>query len=119
MSYNKNEVKALGKDNTPVYSGFDKNNPSNILTVGKPVNTFYMYDAIGVWKNQAEIDAYSAAHGGKPVTFEGKQIVPGDIRYKDVNNDGIINDEDIVPIGISSSPEICIRLRSVDGIQEF
>lgn len=50
MSYNKNEVKALGKDNTPVYSGFDKNNPSNILTVGKPVNTFYMYDAIGVWK---------------------------------------------------------------------
>lgn len=97
MSYNKNEVKALGKDNTPVYSGFDKNNPSNILTVGKPVNTFYMYDAIGVWKNQAEIDAYSAAHGGKPVTFEGKQIVPGDIRYKDVNNDGVFdkdNDRD-------------------------
>lgn len=89
--------KALGKDNTPVYSGFDKNNPSNILTVGKPVNTFYMYDAIGVWKNQAEIDAYSAAHGGKPVTFEGKQIVPGDIRYKDVNNDGVFdkdNDRD-------------------------
>lgn len=65
--------------------------------MGKPVNTFYMYDAIGVWKNQAEIDAYSAAHGGKPVTFEGKQIVPGDIRYKDVNNDGVFdkdNDRD-------------------------
>uniref|UniRef100_UPI0035A6ACF4 SusC/RagA family TonB-linked outer membrane protein n=2 Tax=uncultured Bacteroides sp. TaxID=162156 RepID=UPI0035A6ACF4 len=88
MSYNKNEVKSLGVDDTPVYSGFDKNNVSNVLMVGKPINTFYMYDAIGVWKNQAEIDAYSAAHGGQPVTFEGKTIQPGDIRYRDVNNDG-------------------------------
>ena len=56
--------------------------------MGKAVNTYYMYDAIGVWKNQAEIDAYSAAHNGQPVTFEGKQIQPGDIRYRDVNNDG-------------------------------
>lgn len=62
MSYNKNEVKKLGTDNTPIYSGFSGSNYSNILTVGKAVNTYYMYDAIGVWKNQAEIDAYSAAH---------------------------------------------------------
>ena len=78
MSYNKNEVKKLGTDNTPIYSGFSGSNYSNILTVGKAVNTYYMYDAIGVWKNQAEIDAYSAAHNGQPVTFEGKQIQPGD-----------------------------------------
>ncbi|MCS3207905.1 TonB-dependent receptor [Bacteroides stercoris] len=88
MSYNKNEVKKLGTDNTLIYSGFSGSNYSNILTVGKAVNTYYMYDAIGVWKNQAEIDAYSAAHNGQPVTFEGKQIQPGDIRYRDVNNDG-------------------------------
>ncbi|MCQ5209073.1 hypothetical protein, partial [Bacteroides thetaiotaomicron] len=40
-----------------------------------------------------------------PVQTYG-EYMPGDIKYKDVNNDGIINDEDIVPIGISSSPEI-------------
>lgn len=50
MSYNKNEVKKLGTDNTPIYSGFSGSNYSNILTVGKAVNTYYMYDAIGVWK---------------------------------------------------------------------
>lgn len=49
MSYNKNEVKKLGTDNTPIYSGFSGSNYSNILTVGKAVNTYYMYDAIGVW----------------------------------------------------------------------
>ena len=87
MSYNKNEVKKLGTDNTPIFSGFSGSNYSNILTVGKAVNTYYMYEAVGVWKNQAEIDAYSADHDGKPVTFEGKKIQPGDIRYRDVNND--------------------------------
>lgn len=92
MSYNKNEVKKIGADNTPVYSGWSTNE-SNILTVGKPVNTYYMYDAIGVWKSQAEIDAYSAAHGGEPVTFEGVQIQPGDVRYRDVNNDGKFDKE--------------------------
>ncbi len=94
MSYNKNEVKSLGVDNTPVYSGFQGSNYSNVLMVGKPINTFWMYDAIGVWKNQAEIDAYSAAHGGKKVTFEGKQIKPGDIRYRDVDNSGDFDAKD-------------------------
>lgn len=94
FSYNKNEVKSLGTDDTPIYSGFASNNNSNVLEVGRPINTFYMYDAIGVWKNQKEIDDYSAAHGGKPVTFNGKTINPGDIRYRDVNNDGIFTEAD-------------------------
>lgn len=94
FSYNKNNVRSLGVDDTPIYSGFDGSNPSNILTVGKPVNTFYMYEAVGVWMNQQEIDDFSAAHGGIPVTFEGKDIVPGDIRYRDVNGDGIFTREE-------------------------
>jgi TonB-linked SusC/RagA family outer membrane protein len=94
FSYNKNTVKSLGVDDTPIYSGFDGSNPSNILTVGKPVNTFYMYEAVGVWMNQKEIDDFSAAHGGSPVTFEGKTILPGDIRYRDVNGDGIFTKDD-------------------------
>lgn len=91
LAYNKNIVKSIGVDNTPVYSGQD--NSSNVLMVGKAINTYYMYDAIGIWKNQQEIDDYSTTHGGKPITFEGKRIEPGDIRYKDVNNDGIFDKE--------------------------
>ena len=94
FAYNKNTVKSLGVDDTPIYSGFDGGNPSNILMVGKPINTFYMFEATGVWMNQQQIDDFSAAHGGGPVTFEGKQIVPGDIRYRDVNGDGIFTAAD-------------------------
>lgn len=99
MSYNKNEVKSLGVDNTPVYSGFGGSNYSNVLMVGKAINTFWMYDAIGVWKTQKEIDDYSAAHGGKPVTFEGKQIKPGDIRYRDVDDSGNFTADDKTYLG--------------------
>lgn len=95
-SYNHNEVVSLGTDDTPIYSGFngagDGANASNILSVGHPVNAFYMYEAIGVWKSQAEIDAYAAECGVSKVTFTGsKTVKPGDIKYRDVNHDGDIN----------------------------
>ena len=98
ISYNENKVKSLGVDDTPVYSGFSSGQHSNVLMVGKPINTFWMYNAIGVWQSQAEIDAYSAAHGGVPVTFETKTIKPGDIRYADTDNNGYIdaNDKDFM-----------------------
>ena len=38
-------------------------------------------------------------------TFESK-VYPGDIKYKDVNGDGVINDDDIVPLSYSSTPEL-------------
>lgn len=60
-----------------------------------------MYEAIGVWKSQAEIDAYAAECGVKKVTFTGsKTVKPGDIRYRDVNHDGDINlNDDRVYLG--------------------
>lgn len=93
LSHNKNEVVSIGVDNTPIYSGFDGSNPSNILTVGKPANSFYMYEAIGVWKTQKEISDYAAETGVANLTFEGKKIVPGDLRYTDVNHDGAYDKE--------------------------
>lgn len=36
----------------------------------------------------------------------GTQIMPGDIKYKDINSDGVINDNDIVPIGATTRPNL-------------
>jgi TonB-linked SusC/RagA family outer membrane protein len=91
LSYNRNKAISLGVDDTPIYSGFDGSNPSNVLMVGKPVNSFYMYEAIGVWKTQKEIDDYAAECGVSNVTFEGKTLYPGDLRYRDANHDGVID----------------------------
>ena len=93
LSYNHNEVVSLGTDNTPIYSGFngvgDGSTASNILTVGHAVNEFHMYEAIGVWNTQAEIDAYANECGVSRLTFQGSNTIkPGDIKYRDVNHDG-------------------------------
>lgn len=74
ISYNKNKVISLGTDDTPIYSGWngvgDNGNTSNVLMVGHPANAFYMLHAIGVWKNQAEIDAYAQECGVSKLTLQ-------------------------------------------------
>ena len=39
-----------------------------------------------------------------------KDIMPGDIKYKDINGDGIINNDDIVPIGATTRPNLVYGL---------
>ncbi len=55
--------------------------------------------ALGLFKDQADID-------NSPVQTFG-DVLPGDIKYKDVNGDGKINDDDVVPIGYTNAaPEL-------------
>ncbi|WOD42787.1 SusC/RagA family TonB-linked outer membrane protein [Hwangdonia lutea] len=50
---------------------------------------FYGFETNGLFQNQAEIDAHATQTGAQP----------GDIRFVDINNDGIINDDDKTKIG--------------------
>lgn len=52
--------------------------------------------ALGLFQSQAEINA-------SPGQFFAK-LQPGDIKYKDVNEDGVINDDDVTSIGKTSNP---------------
>lgn len=119
MSYNKNKVLSLGLDDSPIYSGFDGSNYSNILKVGEPLNAFYMYEAIGVWRTQKEIDDYAAETGAENVTFEGKNIVPGDLRYKDVNHDGAFDKENDRTILGSPMPKMTYGMTNQISYKNF
>ena len=39
-----------------------------------------------------------------------RDVMPGDIKYKDINGDGIINNDDIVPIGATTRPNLVYGL---------
>jgi TonB-linked SusC/RagA family outer membrane protein len=39
-----------------------------------------------------------------------RDVMPGDIKYKDVNGDGIVNNDDIVPIGATTRPNLIYGL---------
>lgn len=55
--------------------------------------------ALGLFKDQEDIDRSPSQKA-----MANKTVLPGDIKYKDVNGDGIINDDDIVPLGYRKEP---------------
>lgn len=64
----------------------------SIIKVGESINALYGYESVGIFQNQAEIDAWAKQ---KP-TGTNK---PGDLKYRDVNGDKVIDASDRVIIG--------------------
>ena len=60
---------------------------------GLPIGYFYGYETDGIFQSQAEVDAHPSQ------TALGAPASPGDIRYKDINGDGVINSDDRTNIG--------------------
>lgn len=62
---------------------------------GKPFPYFYGYKTAGVFQNMNEVNAYTNKDGG----LIQPDAVPGDVRFVDINGDGIIDDKDRTDIG--------------------
>ena len=86
IGYNKNEVIDLG-DNSTIYTGYD--NSTQVIEVGYPAGTYYLYDAVGVYQTKADLENYPTQTGS----------VVGAVRYRDVNGDGKITEADRVHMG--------------------
>ncbi|MDR0575860.1 MAG: SusC/RagA family TonB-linked outer membrane protein [Tannerella sp.] len=90
FTLNKNEIKEQYEE-TRAYD--------NLIRTNKPVGQLYGLIAEGFFKDQADIE------GSVPHAFN--QVRPGDIKYKDVNNDGKVDDNDVTAIGYNTlCPEI-------------
>lgn len=63
------------------------------MQVGQPIGVFYGFQTDGIFQNQAEVNAHPSQ------LALGTAAVPGDIRYKDINGDGVINVNDRTFIG--------------------
>ncbi|MVT07032.1 SusC/RagA family TonB-linked outer membrane protein [Chitinophaga tropicalis] len=95
ISFNKNKVLSLA---TPAdifaVGGPNFTNQTNIIRIGEPVGSFWGLVRLGTWSTAeaAEAAKFKDYRGGKP-------ILPGDIKYLDVNGDYAINDADRMIIG--------------------
>lgn len=65
--------------------------------IGHPLSQTWGYVAERLFIDQEDID-------NSPKQFG--EYMPGDIKYHDINKDGVINENDQVPIGLPTSPEI-------------
>jgi TonB-linked SusC/RagA family outer membrane protein len=54
-----------------------------------------------------------------PVQYGDNGLLAGDIKYKDVNGDGVVNDDDMVPIGYPQQPEIIYGFGASMGYKRF
>ncbi len=88
ISTYRNKVKSLGNGDAIYGYAYNK----NVVTkteVGKPVGYFYGYVTNGIFQNAEQVE-------GSP---QRETAVPGDVRYKDLNNDDVIDDKDRTMIG--------------------
>ena len=97
VSYNKNRVTYVGTD-TGYVTGSTVQGITGAVTrmeAGHAMSYFWGYKTLGIFQNQAEIDAW--------VNSKGVQIQPdakpGDFRYQDTDDSGTIDDNDRVDLG--------------------
>jgi len=89
FTYSTNEYVELDE---PVYED------AYLQKVGQNINQQWGLVAERLFVDEAEINNSPAQNWG---SYE-----PGDIRYRDINDDGVVNDNDRIPMGYPTVPEI-------------
>jgi TonB-linked SusC/RagA family outer membrane protein len=109
INRNVNKIVTLPDNLTQEAYTFNNGNYAQRLETGVPVGSFYGYKYLGVYQNVEETYARDASGSvmndvdGNPIIMQNDklQVFPGDAKYKDINNDGVINQYDIVYLGNS------------------
>jgi hypothetical protein len=88
LSTYKNEVVKLGPEGDPIYVN------NNVTMIGQPIGMFFGFLTDGIFKTQAELNAGPIYNPG---AADRSRV--GDIRFKDLNGDGVINNSDRTIMG--------------------
>lgn len=97
VAYNKNTVLSLGDFGDRIFGTTSGTGVAEftIAQVGQPLGAFFGHVHDGIFKSQAEVDSYVNANGQKMQ----QRARPGDVRWRDVDGDGIITVNDRTIIG--------------------
>ncbi len=116
-----NEVIFIGDDKTPLQGGSFGvgQNPPSRMEKGYPIGYFYGYKTDGVFQNQEQIDALTKVKtDGTKIPYQ-QYAKPGELKYKDINGDGVITTDDRTNIGnpfpdINAGINISVEYKNVD-----
>ena len=110
LAFVHNEVLKL---DAPLYGGRIESGVDATRTeVGYPIGSFYLYEMEGIFQNETEIllSASQKSFGGQPH--------PGDVKFKDQNGDGYIDNEDKVHLG-SAIPKLIAGINLAANYKDF
>ena len=85
FSANRNKVLKLAAE-----GGRISNSSFQITQVGDPISSFYLLNAVGVFENEDEVEGAALQHPNTQA---------GDLKFEDVNEDGVINATDRKIVG--------------------
>ena len=99
-AYNRNKVGNIPNEDGIIHgeSGsvlYDNSGEFYRAGNGEPIGYFWGYKTAGIFQNQQEINDWIAAGNG----VLQSDVKPGDVKYYDINHDGVINDNDKVNLG--------------------
>lgn len=91
-AYNENKVSYVNSGANALFGGY-YSNPSQIpltrTVVGQPIGMFYGYEVEGVFQTKSDVQS----------SAQNKSAMVGDLRFKDQNKDGSIDDQDKIYMG--------------------
>lgn len=116
----RNEVTDLYVPGNTIFAGQNADFGGFNITkteAGRSVQEFFGWAVDGIFQSQAEIDAADALDGD-PSTKYQSLAAPGDIRFKDINGDGVIDDNDRTYLG-SFMPDFTYGLNLSASYRNF
>jgi TonB-linked SusC/RagA family outer membrane protein len=69
---------------------------------GHPIGSFFLYEMEGIFQNEGDIFTHA---------YQGNNIRPGDVKYKDIDGDGLITEKDRTHVG-SAIPKATFGLNT-------
>jgi TonB-dependent starch-binding outer membrane protein SusC len=98
-AYNRNTVTDIPTQDGIIHGGtgvlFDNSGEFNRVQTGYPIGYFWGWKTDGIFQTEEEVNSYRSAEG-KLIQPTAK---PGDVRYADINGDGVINESDKTMLG--------------------
>ncbi|MFH4969532.1 TonB-dependent receptor [Gaetbulibacter sp. M240] len=95
ISFNRNEVKALGPEGTPIITTAGTDHAFFKTEIGQPIGNYFLLVQDGIFATQEELDQYPH--------FESTGV--GDFRFVDVNGDGFLDVNDDRAIAGNYAPD--------------
>lgn len=97
IAFNKNKVTRIANQDGVIHGPgsipWEGADESYRVQVGYPIGYFYGYQSEGIFQNQAQIKNHTGP------LLNGNKTQPGDVIWKDVNNDHVIDEKDRTMIG--------------------
>ena len=99
-AYNKNKVGNIPNEDGIIHGAtgsvlYDNSGEFYRASNGEPIGYFWGYKTAGIFQNQQEINDWIAAGNG----VLQSDVKPGDVKYYDIDHDGVIDENDKVNLG--------------------